>query len=309
MSECLPAALEAWRDYARARQRLRDMKYCRSCKDPEAEFAEWLVEELVGGQRVEDRSGRGCDVAIGSRRIQVKKWGRNPGNKARMPPSSGSLLPETDPNCPTEFAFVEYLEGIPTTIYLADYRWVTENAAPSGLRFGRVKEASAGGDAGVRVYPVAVEPGDSSQALDELPGAVSLRRSAGRKPADKAPSRRVARYYANSDARQQSVDDDLERTEREVRSSFPGVRVQFATQTFTNHVELWVNVLDLEQCEAVRTKCEAIAKRDGFEEDDPEIWILVRPWRGEWPGGEGEAELRHQRREEFRRQHGIPSRG
>lgn len=107
----------------------------------------------------------------------------------------------------------------------------------------------------------------------------------------------------------QDVRDILERVENEIRSRFADVGIEFATQTFTNHVELWVYVLDLQRYEEVKAACDAITRRDSLDEMDPEIWMLVKTWTGHWPGGEAEYELRRQRREEFRRQHGLPPRG
>jgi len=80
-NERIDEALRQWGRYARERQQLERLGYCRSCKDPQAEFAEWLVKELSGGDLEPSRSHPGFDVAKDGRRIQVRKFGRKCSNQ------------------------------------------------------------------------------------------------------------------------------------------------------------------------------------------------------------------------------------
>jgi hypothetical protein len=96
----------------------------------------------------------------------------------------------------------------------------------------------------------------------------------------------------------------LTEVEDYIKRSFPKVRMEFATQSFTNHVELWIYVLDLSEYDQVLNVCRRLTEEKKLEEQEPEIWLLAKTWTGPWPGGESEQEIKH-RREEFRQRHGL----
>jgi len=80
--------------------------------------------------------------------------------------------------------------------------------------------------------------------------------------------------------------------------------MEFATQSFANHVELWISVLDLSKYDRVLDICRNLTEENRLEEREPEIWLLAKTWIGPWPGGESEQEMKR-RREEFRHKHGL----
>ena len=97
----------------------------------------------------------------------------------------------------------------------------------------------------------------------------------------------------------------LTEIEEEIKRSFPDLRMEFATQSFTYHVELWIYVLsNLSEYERVLGVCRQLTEAKGLEEQEPQIWLLAKTWTGPWPGGESEQELR-QRREKFRQKYGL----
>jgi len=101
-----------------------------------------------------------------------------------------------------------------------------------------------------------------------------------------------------------STEDTLTEIEKRLRQAFPNVRMEFATQSFTKHVELWIYVLDLSEYNRVLDTCRLLSNEKGLEEREPEIWLLAKTWTGPWPGGESEQEIK-QRREEFKRAHKL----
>lgn len=101
-----------------------------------------------------------------------------------------------------------------------------------------------------------------------------------------------------------STESVLTEIESHLRQSFLDVRMEFATQSFTNHVELWIYVLDLSAYDKVLDVCRRLTEEKGLEDREPEIWLLAKTWTGPWPGGESEQEIK-QRREEFRRKYGL----
>ena len=103
-----------------------------------------------------------------------------------------------------------------------------------------------------------------------------------------------------------STETLLTEIEDHLGQSFPDVRMEFATQSFTNHVELWIYVLDLSAYDQVLDVCRQLTEEKGLEEREPEIWLLAKTWTGPWPGGESEQEIKR-RREEFRHKHGLTS--
>lgn len=103
---------------------------------------------------------------------------------------------------------------------------------------------------------------------------------------------------------QTTVEDTLAEIERSLREDFPGVRLEFASQSFAKHVEVWVYILDVAQYERVRDACNRLSDEQGLERRDPEVWLLAKAWTGPWPGGESEPEIRR-RREEFRQRHAL----
>lgn len=101
-----------------------------------------------------------------------------------------------------------------------------------------------------------------------------------------------------------STETLLTEIEDEIKRSFPNLRMEFATQSFTNHVELWIYVFDLSEYEQVLGACRQLTEEKGLEEREPGIWLLAKTWTGPWPGGESEQEIK-QRREEFRQKYGL----
>lgn len=103
-----------------------------------------------------------------------------------------------------------------------------------------------------------------------------------------------------------STENMLTEIEEQIRQSFPSVRMEFATQSFTNHVELWIYVLDLSQYDQVLDGCRKITAEKRLGEREPEIWLLAKTWTGPWPGGESEQDIKR-RRDEFRQRYGLPA--
>ena len=103
-----------------------------------------------------------------------------------------------------------------------------------------------------------------------------------------------------------STENMLTEIEDYIRQSFTNVRMEFATQSFTNHVELWIYVLDLSEYDQVLDVCRRLTEEKGLEEREPGIWLLAKAWTGPWPGGDSEQEIK-QRREEFRQKYGLTS--
>ena len=101
-----------------------------------------------------------------------------------------------------------------------------------------------------------------------------------------------------------STEEALTEIENEIRTEFPNAKIEFATQSFTTYVELWLYVLDLKEYDRVVEACRSISDEQHLDQRDPEIWLLVKTWTGPWPGGESEQEIKR-RREEFRRKHGL----
>lgn len=100
------------------------------------------------------------------------------------------------------------------------------------------------------------------------------------------------------------IEDTLSQIETQLHKEFPSVKMEFATQSFSNHLELWVYVLDINAYEHVQESCRRIAEAEKLEKRDPEVWLMAKTWTGPWPGGEAEQEIK-QRREEFRRRHPV----
>ncbi len=103
-----------------------------------------------------------------------------------------------------------------------------------------------------------------------------------------------------------STENLLTEIEDHLSRSFPDVRLEFATQSFTHHIELWIYVLDLSRYDQVLDACRRLAEEKKLEEREPEVWLLAKTWTGPWPGGEPEQEI-SRRREEFRHKHGLTS--
>ncbi len=78
----------------------------------------------------------------------------------------------------------------------------------------------------------------------------------------------------------QTTEDMLAQIENRIRAEFPDVKMAFATQSFTKHIELWITVLTQGEHERVRDTCRRLAKELGLEEREPEIWLLARGWTG-----------------------------
>lgn len=170
-TDLIEDALFDWGEYAEARKRLRDRGYCRSNRDPEAEFAEWLVAHLLPeGELVKSPVQPDYDVVAGNRRIQVRKYGKATGNKAPMAPK---LQPDLEKR-PTHYAFVEFRGGLPVAVYVCTYEWVEQNSQRSGgLRIETVREASARLEAGIETYliPVGRDRADAEARLAQAQAA------------------------------------------------------------------------------------------------------------------------------------------
>lgn len=112
--------------------------------------------------------------------------------------------------------------------------------------------------------------------------------------------------YPTTDATDTAIDG----IEAGLQREFPQAGLKLATQSFARHVELWVYVLNVEQYERVLERCRELTAEKHLEDRNPEIWLVVRPWPGPWPGGESLHEI-ERRREEFKRAHnftvGTPS--
>ena len=100
------------------------------------------------------------------------------------------------------------------------------------------------------------------------------------------------------------TEDMLAQIESDLRAEFPDVRLEFASQSFTKTVELWVYVLNLNEYERVRGACRRISDEQKLEQHEPEIWLMAKTWTGPWPGGESEQEIKR-RREDFVRRHNL----
>lgn len=101
-----------------------------------------------------------------------------------------------------------------------------------------------------------------------------------------------------------STEDALTEIENLLGQAFPNVRMEFATQSFTKHTELWIYVLDLKEYDRVLDECRRLSDEKRLDEREPEIWLLAKTWTGPWPGGESEQEIKR-RREEFKRTHNL----
>lgn len=102
----------------------------------------------------------------------------------------------------------------------------------------------------------------------------------------------------------QTSRDTLTRIEDDLRAEFPNTKMEFATQSFTEHAELWVYVLTMGDYDHIRDACRRLTKELALEQREPEIWLLAKAWTGPWPGGESEQEIRR-RREAFKKEHNL----
>lgn len=103
---------------------------------------------------------------------------------------------------------------------------------------------------------------------------------------------------------QKSPVEVLTEIETRLYEEFPNVELEFATQSFTNHVELWIYVLTSGEHERIQDACRRLTKEMALEEREPEIWLFPKAWTGPWPGGESLQEI-ERRREEFKRTHKL----
>ena len=103
---------------------------------------------------------------------------------------------------------------------------------------------------------------------------------------------------------QSVLEDTLARLQKTLRDELSGVPLEFATQVFPNHVELWVYVLEMGDYDRVHDQCRKLAAEMELDRSEPEIWLLAKTWIGPWPSGESEQKLR-ERRDDFRRKHGL----
>jgi hypothetical protein len=96
----------------------------------------------------------------------------------------------------------------------------------------------------------------------------------------------------------------LERLRMTLKNQFRDVPLEFATQVFAKHVELWVYVLNGDEYERVRAECRKIAAEWDLDNMNPEIWVVTNKRTAPLFTSEYEQQLR-QRRDEFIRKHGI----
>lgn len=103
-----------WLNYAKAKKALLDKNYIRSHRDPEADFAEWLVAFITNGSLPENMSQEGYDVEIGDKRIEVKKLGKSYKNE------NGYIIKDKDKNNKnaTHYAFIFYKEFMPSHLFI-----------------------------------------------------------------------------------------------------------------------------------------------------------------------------------------------
>lgn len=138
----LAEGMELWVTYAVIREELRKEKLIRCNKDPQADFAEWLVAKVLGGTIVNNKTNQGFDVKAGDKMVQVKKTWKCAGN------STGILKNHLKLDClevqrPTHYAFVRYsADGHPESIILLDYEQVRQAVLTrSQLRWRHIEEA------------------------------------------------------------------------------------------------------------------------------------------------------------------------
>jgi hypothetical protein len=103
---------------------------------------------------------------------------------------------------------------------------------------------------------------------------------------------------------QSTLENTLARLQETLRDELSGIRLEFTTQVFLHHVELYVYVLDIGEYDRVRALCSKLSAEMELDRSEPEIWLLAKAWTGPWPGGESEQKLR-ERRDDFKRKHGI----
>jgi hypothetical protein len=106
----------------------------------------------------------------------------------------------------------------------------------------------------------------------------------------------------------QTVDEKLQDVKVKLQERIPGARLEFSTQVFARHVELWVKVGDQSDYERMRSVCLELDHELAIERN-PEIWVVPRSWSAPLNVKQYEQEL-IRRRDEFRRTHSIrqPSR-
>lgn len=147
-------ALRDWEPYAQAKQRLKELEYCRTCRDPEAEFAEWLVARVLGGRLADDPCAKGHDVTKGARRIQVTKIGRASNYTNNLPPGRAGLPSKDAPECPTDYAYVLFDEkGVPSRVYVCPYEWISAHyGTRKGLRLSDIERESRREGSSITAY-------------------------------------------------------------------------------------------------------------------------------------------------------------
>ena len=112
----LQEAAQWWRLYITSRQALLSAGLIRSSKDTGADFAEWLVAQVFGGE-LAPPNNRGYDVLAGEMRIEVKHLAKSPNNH------NGYIIKNSDRmNDPsigaTHYAFVFFTNLMPESLFL-----------------------------------------------------------------------------------------------------------------------------------------------------------------------------------------------
>lgn len=134
-------AQKLWLDYARAKHALLKAGFIRSYKSTEADFSEWLICFIYGGELPASKSYGGYDVIAGDKRIQVKSIAKMPDNQ------NGYIISKKDRNNnpeigATHYAFVFYNELIPVSIYLVPENYV-RNFPKQQIRMSNLEKANS----------------------------------------------------------------------------------------------------------------------------------------------------------------------
>ena len=113
----IAAALEYWSGYVRAKKALLKAGVVRSFKAPEADFAEWLVANLLSGSLPASKSHRFYDVLAEGKRIQVKSVCKAPGNPNGYIVNTKDRSNEATAGA-SHYAFVFFSDLVPDAAFL-----------------------------------------------------------------------------------------------------------------------------------------------------------------------------------------------
>ena len=119
--ETIQQAVPLWLYYVNAREALLKANVTRSYKDPERDFAEWLVTKFLGGKLVDKKNQENYDViSKNGEKIQVKSIGKSPDNK------NGYIITAKDKNNTeaSHYAFVIFKDFIPEVIFIVKKEFI-----------------------------------------------------------------------------------------------------------------------------------------------------------------------------------------